>query len=78
MTAELAATHFPLTGAVDEDDFRSIWVKVAELPDIGAIAFEKAEDGTAEMIIKHKADTPPDPAALAEAVRSAGDYELTI
>lgn len=72
----LTSTTFQMTGATTDDQFREIWVEVAKVRDIGAIAFELAADGTASMIIKHKVDVEPDWAAVAAAVRSAGDYDL--
>lgn len=72
----LTSTSYGLTGgASTEDQLRSIWLKVSRVPDIGAIAFE-VEDGATAMILKHKETVTPDRAAIRDAVRAAGPYDL--
>lgn len=75
MSKRLTATAYGLAGGPrTERHLRSIWHKVAELPDIGAIAFE-VDDERSLMIIKHKETVTLDRDAIRAAVRAAG-YDL--
>ena len=75
MTRLVAPTYGLAGGPRTERQFRLIWHEVAALPDIGAIAFERHDDETL-MIIKHKETVALDRAAIRDAVRAAGPYDL--
>lgn len=76
MSKRLTSTAYGLTGGPrTERQLRSIWHSVAELPDIGAIAFEVDGDSSV-MIIKHKETVVLDRDAIRAAVRAAGPYDL--
>ena len=76
MTRLISTTYELAGGPRTERQFRTIWHQVAALPDIGAIAFERRQQGEEIlMIIKHKETVTLDRDAIGAAVRAAG-YDL--
>ncbi|MGC0142192.1 MULTISPECIES: hypothetical protein [unclassified Pseudactinotalea] len=76
MTA-MISTIYTLSGITSNDDVLAVRMSVSNVQDVGAVAFERLSGDETRMIIKHKDDVEIDKAALAKAVKDAGQYGLS-